>query len=207
MRRKYVLAALIVITMIVVTAVANVNLSRDNADQKVKLQNNQTEIKKKNDQLNEAKEQQQEMLEQNDASKQQIQNLEKEKKDLQDQLQAKAEQKSRLAVAAQAAAAKVADYVAPTAHAAPAYAPSTVPGCGSNEYSQYIYAHESGCRLTVTNAEGCIGIGQACPASKLTAVCPSLDLACQDNFFTAYAVGRYGSWQGAYNFWLANHWW
>ena len=86
-------------------------------------------------------------------------------------------------------------------------------GCGDNQYAAFIYGNESGgrvpgnCNTTITNAEGCVGIGQACPASKLLAVCPNLDYDCQNAFFTRYAISRYGSWQGAYEFWIAHRWW
>ena len=71
----------------------------------------------------------------------------------------------------------------------------------------FIYFHESGNDPTKWNGSGCLGLGQACPASKLLAVCPNMDYACEDAWFTNYAVARYGSWQGAYQFWLAHNWW
>lgn len=85
--------------------------------------------------------------------------------------------------------------------------------CGDNQYAAYIYGMESGgkvpgnCNPTAQNAGGCLGIGQACPGAKLTAVCPNLDYACENAFFTAYALNRYGSWAGAYEFWVAHNWW
>ena len=83
-------------------------------------------------------------------------------------------------------------------------APSTVSGCGDNSYSNYIYMHESGCNTSASSPNGCFGIGQACPASKL-AYCGT-DYACQNEFFTSYA-GKYGGWAGAYNFWVSHGWW
>ena len=80
----------------------------------------------------------------------------------------------------------------------------TVAGCGDNTYANYIYMHESGCRPTAMNSIGCRGIGQACPGSKLP--CGD-DYACQNAWFTNYALTRYGSWEKAYHFWLQNHWW
>ena len=72
----------------------------------------------------------------------------------------------------------------------------------------YIYNHESGNNPARWNSSGCLGLGQACPAQKLLNVCPDInDYACQDAWFTNYAVKRYGSWQGAYNFWIQNKWW
>ncbi len=100
--------------------------------------------------------------------------------------------------AAQAAAVT---YVAPTPVAVPALSG------GDAEYKLFIYNHESGNNPTRRNGAGCLGLGQACPGSKLLAVCPTLDYACEDNFFTNYAIGRYGSWAGAYAFWLSHSWW
>jgi hypothetical protein len=79
-------------------------------------------------------------------------------------------------------------------------------GCGDNSYAQYMYEHESGCSTTVENAGGCLGIGQACPGSKLLAICPDEDYTCENAFFTAYAA-KYGGWAGAYDFWVSHGWW
>jgi len=91
-----------------------------------------------------------------------------------------------------------------------AYQPAAAPtgtvtaGCGDNTYANYIYSHESGCRTTAMSPNGCYGIGQACPASKL-AYCGA-DYTCQNAFFTAYA-DKYGGWAGAYSFWISHGWW
>lgn len=76
-------------------------------------------------------------------------------------------------------------------------------------YVDYIFSRESRWNAAAMNASGCGGLGQACPATKLARVCPNWqsDPVCQTKFFTGYAVGRYGSWQGAYNAWLTKHWW
>lgn len=83
----------------------------------------------------------------------------------------------------------------------------TISGCGDNTYAQFIYEHESGCNLNARNAGGCLGIGQACPGSKLLNACPDLSYACQNAFFTAYANSAYGGWAGAYAKWQRSHWW
>lgn len=84
-------------------------------------------------------------------------------------------------------------------------APSAaISGCGDNSYANFIYMHESGCRTTAMSPNGCYGIGQACPASKIS-YCGA-DYACQNAFFTAYAA-KYGGWAGAYAFWVAHNWW
>jgi len=96
-----------------------------------------------------------------------------------------------------------------TAASAPATSLPTVSGgpvagCGDNSYANFIYSHESGCRTTAMSSNGCYGIGQACPASKI-AYCGA-DYACQNAYFTAYA-GKYGGWAGAYAFWVSHGWW
>lgn len=75
--------------------------------------------------------------------------------------------------------------------------------------ADYIISHESGWRVNAMNASGCAGLGQSCPASKLAAVCPNwqTDPVCQMGFFNDYAVGRYGSWNAAYEVWQRQRWW
>ena len=74
--------------------------------------------------------------------------------------------------------------------------------------AEYIISRESRWRLNAQNASGCLGLGQACPGSKLINACPEYanDAICQLRFFTNYVNGRYGSWNGAYQFWIVNHW-
>jgi len=80
---------------------------------------------------------------------------------------------------------------------------------GQQPYADFIISHESGWRTNATNGSGCAGLGQACPGSKLAAVCPAwqVDAVCQMRFFSNYANGKYGSWQGAYAAWQRQHWW
>lgn len=79
---------------------------------------------------------------------------------------------------------------------------------GGSAAMQFIFQKESSNNPYARNAGGCLGLGQACPGSKLLAVCPDLgDVQCQINFFTAYANSRYGGWDGAYQFWINHHWW
>lgn len=78
---------------------------------------------------------------------------------------------------------------------------------GDYAYANYVVSRESNWNPNSRNASGCLGLGQACPGSKLTAACPNLDPVCQLKFFSGYANGRYGGWGGAYNFWLSHHYW
>lgn len=86
----------------------------------------------------------------------------------------------------------------------PAQAVGTT-NCGSDPYMAQIYQRESGCRTTALNSIGCYGIGQSCPASKI-AHCGA-DFACQNAWFTNYAVTRYGSTANAWAVWQQQHWW
>lgn len=84
-------------------------------------------------------------------------------------------------------------------------------GISSSEFyaADYIISHESGWRVNAMNANGCAGLGQACPGSKLARACPSWesDAVCQMRFFNSYAVGRYGSWTNAFEKWQMQRWW
>lgn len=53
------------------------------------------------------------------------------------------------------------------------------------------------------------GIGQATPGTKMAGFGADwqTNAVTQLKWATSYAKGRYGTWQGAYNFWLANHHW
>lgn len=126
---------------------------------------------------------------------QKIQELEKQKQQL-EQERAKLQQELS---AKKASKLQVAATSIPTQGTA-----SAASGCGSDPYMAYIYQHESGCSTTALNSIGCRGIAQACPGSKLPC---GADFTCQDIWFKAYAIQRYGSTYNAYVFWLGNHWW
>ena len=77
-------------------------------------------------------------------------------------------------------------------------------------YVDYIISHESGWNYRAVNrSSGAYGLPQSLPAGKLA----SAGADWRDNPVTQlrwannYAVGRYGSWGGAYRFWVTNHWW
>lgn len=73
-------------------------------------------------------------------------------------------------------------------------------------YVDYVVSRESGWNPNATNSgSGACGLVQALPCSKV----PGNGYDPVDNLRWAngYATGRYGSWAGAYNFWVNNHWW
>ncbi|WP_163229383.1 G5 domain-containing protein [Bifidobacterium aerophilum] len=73
----------------------------------------------------------------------------------------------------------------------------------------YIINHESGWRVNATNASsGAYGLAQALPGSKMASAGSdwATNYQTQLKWFWGYCESRYGSIQGAYAFWLANHW-
>lgn len=73
-------------------------------------------------------------------------------------------------------------------------------------YVDFIASKESTWNPNATNASsGACGLIQAYPCSKV----PGNGYDPVDNLTWAngYAVGRYGSWAAAYDFWNSNHWW
>lgn len=73
----------------------------------------------------------------------------------------------------------------------------------------YIINHESGWRVNATNpGSGAYGLPQALPGSKMASAGAdwATNYQTQLKWFWGYCNSRYGSVQGAYNFWVANHW-
>lgn len=162
------------------------------SDKATQLYNKQTQIKKLNTDIEVIKGQKAATDKQVQERDKKLQEVQQQIDNLNKQLQAKKDKESLIE--------KV---ISPfTPQIASAYE-----GCGDNQYAAFIYQHESGCNIYAKNAGGCLGIGQACPGSKLLAVCPDLNYACQNSFFTAYANSAYGGWYGAYNAWLSKGWW
>lgn len=114
--------------------------------------------------------------------------LESEKQKLQQDLQARADRKN----------AEKQKLAQTASMSATAYATS--------DAKMFIYMHESHNKPTAINPQsGACGLGQALPCSKM--LCSLTDYACQDAFFTDYMKQRYGSWEAAQAFWVANEWW
>lgn len=73
-------------------------------------------------------------------------------------------------------------------------------------YVDYIVSRESSWNPNATNSSsGACGLVQALPCSKV----PGNGYDPVDNlrWASGYAVGRYGSWAAAVDFWASNHWW
>jgi LysM repeat protein len=100
---------------------------------------------------------------------------------------------------------EVAPAPAPAVEEAPAPAPVVTTGTPDNAAKAFIYAHESSNNPDATNYLGCYGLGQDCNG-QVRGLCGA-DYACQDEFFTNYAMRRYGSWENAQAFWIAHNWW
>lgn len=182
-------AYLILTVVIIILSVGLLGSNTDNKKLYDNLRSKQTKLHSLESTLDGLKKEKTQTDQQIKERDQKLQETQKQIDDLNTQLQAK---KSSIT--------KVASAFIP----AQAIASS---GCGDNEYANFIYMHESGCNLNARNAGGCLGIGQACPGSKLTAVCPDLSYECQNSFFTAYANAAYGGWAGAYSAWISKGWW
>ena len=72
----------------------------------------------------------------------------------------------------------------------------------------YIISHESGWNVAATNpSSGAYGLPQALPGSKMVSAGAdwATNYQTQLKWFWGYCAQRYGSIQGAYTYWLANH--
>lgn len=78
-------------------------------------------------------------------------------------------------------------------------------------YVDYIVSHESGWGPTKANyaGSGAYGLCQSLPASKMASAGSDYmtNPITQLKWCNGYAIDRYGSWAGAYNFWISHKWW
>ena len=77
-------------------------------------------------------------------------------------------------------------------------------------YVNYIVTRESHWNPLARNrSSGATGLCQALPGSKMASAGSdwATNPITQLRWCNGYAVGRYGSWAKAYQFWTANHWW
>ena len=78
-------------------------------------------------------------------------------------------------------------------------------------YVDFIVGHESGWSPTKSNygGSGAYGLCQSLPASKMSSAGGDYmtNPITQLKWCNGYAVGRYGSWAGAYSFWTSHKWW
>lgn len=78
-------------------------------------------------------------------------------------------------------------------------------------YVDFIVSHESGWGHMKSNysGSGAYGLCQALPATKMASAGADYmtNPITQLRWCNGYAIGRYGSWAAAYNFWITNHWW
>jgi len=93
----------------------------------------------------------------------------------------------------------------PAPSTAPAPAAAASYALPDDAAKAFIYSRESGNNPNATNPSGCYGLGQDCNG-VVRSLCGA-DYACQDQYFTSYALRRYGSWAGAVAFWQTHGWW
>lgn len=152
--------------------------------QNIELKSTQYKLKELNTQYDKVLQEKASTEAQKSAQDAKVQELEHQKQELESQLQSKLAEKQRVA----------------SVQTARVYAAEA--NCGSPKAC--IYMHESGNNPLAVNSIGCRGIGQACPGTKLP--CGG-DYACQDAWFTNYAITRYGSWENAWAKWQIQRWW
>lgn len=189
------------ITLGVVSAVQ----TKDNLEtQKVELKMQKTEMQKLNDKQKSLDQQLKDAEKEHSENQAEIERLEKEKLEQQEllkqkeaQLQAKAESKSKVAVLAESTTAVTGDKFTWMTQAG-------IPQ-SDHQYVDYIVQKESSWNPNAVNrSSGACGLAQALPCSKIGANWndPVVALKWQLNYVTK----RYGGYQGAYSFWLANGW-
>lgn len=192
MTMKYrILLATIVSAVLLLIVAAVTKTSNKVQLQQIDIKTKAQEIEVKTKRADELQKQ----LENAHGDLQKLKKIEEENKKLQEDikaLQAVKDEKARIAAAEKK---NLADKLLNT---------QTAYAASGNFYKDFIYQHESGNNPSAVNSIGCRGLGQACPGSKLPC---GADYACQDAWFTNYAMTRYGSWEAAYNWWLQNHWW
>lgn len=79
-------------------------------------------------------------------------------------------------------------------------------------YVDYVVSHEAGWNGTTKwnkAGSGAYGLCQALPATKMASAGADymINPVTQLKWCSGYAIGRYGSWAAAYNFWVTHHWW
>lgn len=76
-------------------------------------------------------------------------------------------------------------------------------------YANYIVSRESNWHVTAQNPSGAYGLCQALPGSKMASAGGdwATNPVTQLRWCAGYAARTYGSWGGAYNFWLSHHYW
>lgn len=72
-------------------------------------------------------------------------------------------------------------------------------------YADFMVSRESGWNPnSVNKSSGACGLAQALPCSKVPG--DPMNPVNSLNWMNSYVNGRYGGWQGAYNFWQEKHW-
>lgn len=177
----------------------------------IKLQSTETKLKDVNIQVEQLKTQSSTDKAKQEELQKQLEQKEQEKKDLEAKLQAKLEQKAKLELAAAEAERKL------TATKQASASVKTYSGshqdwmnaagipAKDHVYVDYIVSKESSWNPNAMNkSSGACGLVQALPCSKIPGAWndPVNALRWQHG----YVKARYGGYEGAYNFWVANKW-
>lgn len=149
------------------------------------------------------------LLKEKNVDKVKLKELEEQKKKLESDLQAKLDRQEKEKIAIQNAT-RLSSVV--SAASSDKQTLMSMAGISPSDYTfvDYILTKESGWRVNAVNrSSGATGLCQSLPASKMASSGSDYltNPITQLKWCNGYAIGRYGSWSNAYNFWLANHWW
>lgn len=210
---KRILIFIAILVLIGVSAIA-IHQSKDAQKAKIDVQNIQVELDKNGQKIDQLETEKTQSEEEVQKHQEEIKKLQEEKQDLEKKLQAKLQKQKEAEVLAQKRG--------PVASAAES-APTPVSGdkhewlraAGIPESDwwavDYVISHESGWRYTVwnTSGSGAYGLCQSLPASKMASAGSDYmtNPVTQLKWCHSYAIGRYKSWSGAYNVWVAQQWW
>lgn len=212
---KIILLSLLLATIGVIGAVYFYQYTHS-AKLEQELNNKNRTLNEKSEELNKKSEQ----LNLTDSQKlelqKQVDDLNRQKQELETKLQAKADEKARIASLNNATASAMQK---PINNSSSVQKPVTTAVNGNKQdwliasgipesdwtYVDYIVSKESTWNPNAVNkSSGACGLAQALPCSKLGPNWndPVVALKWQYN----YVKARYGSYAGAYSFWLSNHW-
>jgi hypothetical protein len=148
-------------------------------------------------------------LKEKNVDKVKLKELEEQKKKLESDLQAKLDRQEKEKIAIQNST-RLSSVV--SAASSDKQTLMAMAGISPSDYTfvDYIISKESGWRVNAVNrSSGATGLCQSLPASKMASSGSDYltNPVTQLKWCNGYAIGRYGSWSNAYNFWLGNHWW
>lgn len=220
MSKLKIIKVVISILIVVAVAVGINNIVNTNKELDLNLQESSTKLEelnskhiKINQELEKSKKTNELTQEQKNKLEEEKKILEQQKTELEQQLQAKREAKQKVASMSITSGKSTSATSVKTQTASITGDKNTwlsQSGIPQSEwtYVDYIVNRESSWNPNAVNASsGACGLMQFLPCSPQKAGADWNNPVSALQRGNNYAVSRYGSWQGAYNFWVSNHWW